>query len=220
MNGETILSARQLALLRFVCMSGRASAHALRVHNVSRGCIESSVHLGLLTGRIAGARGTIYHLTEEGRRLICAASDQDSFADVNERSTTMVRKTSTTKAKGIAVNPSRLTAKSACVAVLTKEGGPLATKEIARRALEEEGLVMGGKTPAASIAAELYTLSKKGELFKQTGRGIFDLVTREEGTVDTAVVQKPTSPAGAKPDPKPRTSSSRSPSRRLATARA
>lgn len=55
--------------------------------------------------------------------------------------------------------------------------GQLSTEQIVERTLEHP-LNLKGKTPKASIQAQLYTLAKKGEVFERVGRGSF---VRREG---------------------------------------
>ena len=54
-------------------------------------------------------------------------------------------------------------------------GTPLTATEIVDRVLAQP-VGLKGKTPRASVQAQLYTAAKKGELFKRTGRGVFEAI--------------------------------------------
>src|SRR5688572_8609625 len=62
--------------------------------------------------------------------------------------------------------------------VLTDEGGPLHSKVITERILDQGLWTSAGKTPAATVASRLYTdINKKGSgsRFIQTGKSTFAL---------------------------------------------
>lgn len=66
-------------------------------------------------------------------------------------------------------------ARQAAIEVLQKEGGPLATKELAQRTLATKGVELKGKTPVATIAAMLATSNKKGGPFVRFSPGVYGL---------------------------------------------
>jgi hypothetical protein len=74
----------------------------------------------------------------------------------------------------------RKTAKAAAAEVLRRAGEPLKTAEIVERVLKMRGVKLGGKTPAATIAAILATENKKPDgLFVRTAPGIYTLREQE-----------------------------------------
>lgn len=77
----------------------------------------------------------------------------------------------------------KVSAKQAAIAVLSRAGKPMAVKEIVAEVLAMPGVKLGGKTPGATIAAQLYT----GSEFKKAGRGMIALTGK-----------------AAKPTPRPR----------------
>jgi hypothetical protein len=73
------------------------------------------------------------------------------------------------------------TARQAVVQVLAQAGDPLKSAEIARRALEVQGIRLAGRTPAATIAALLAVENKKPDgLFVRTAPGTYALRERTE----------------------------------------
>lgn len=72
-----------------------------------------------------------------------------------------------------------ISAKEAARQVLAAAAGPLNIKVICERVLAKENLALKGKTPDATIAAVLHVAAKKGDLFRKTGRGIFELIPTE-----------------------------------------
>lgn len=76
----------------------------------------------------------------------------------------------TTKSKG---------AKAIAVEILRRADGPLPMKEIAARVLASKSCHLKGKTPQATIAAQLYTEATKpdGKIVK-VDHGLFDLRDR------------------------------------------
>lgn len=77
----------------------------------------------------------------------------------------------------------KMSAREAAIEVLEKEGHPLHVSEIAARVLAGYSTGLKGKTPEASIAAMLHTLSNKGETFRKTKPGTFTLRARH-GTAE------------------------------------
>lgn len=68
------------------------------------------------------------------------------------------------------------TTKQAAAEVLRREGRPLTTAEIVERVMQTEGIRLSGKTPAASISAQLYVEAKRPNgIFELVGRGTFRL---------------------------------------------
>lgn len=64
----------------------------------------------------------------------------------------------------------KLSAKQAAVEILTEHDGPLSLTELQEKILMHPKTKVGGKTPAATIAAMFYVEAKKpGGLFKRTG---------------------------------------------------
>lgn len=76
--------------------------------------------------------------------------------------------------------------KEAAIHVLKRENRPLSAKEITQIALEEGLIETGGKTPHATLAAQIYTdLQQKGEkssIFLKVKRGMFVLNELKEQT--------------------------------------
>jgi site-specific DNA-methyltransferase (adenine-specific) len=68
-----------------------------------------------------------------------------------------------------------ISVRDALTKIAAEASGPLTASEIVERALAQP-LGLKGKTPAASVQAQLYTAAKKGELFKRTGRGTFEAI--------------------------------------------
>ena len=68
------------------------------------------------------------------------------------------------------------TAKEAAVEVLRAEGGPLSMGELADRILKSGNVNLSGKTPKATISAQVYVEAKKPDgLFVLVQRGTFRL---------------------------------------------
>ncbi len=76
-----------------------------------------------------------------------------------------------TKQKGKKAAPGRVSAKQAAIQVLQAARKPLAVKEVAERVLANPDVSLGGKTPAATIAAILYTAPE----FEKVERGVVKL---------------------------------------------
>jgi hypothetical protein len=72
------------------------------------------------------------------------------------------------------------TAKQAAADELRAEGGPLTMDELADRILKSGKVKLSGKTPRATISAQLYVDARKPDgLFELVGRGRFRL--RDQG---------------------------------------
>lgn len=70
----------------------------------------------------------------------------------------------------------KVSAKAAAVDVLKKARKPLPTSEIVERVLKTPGVKLGGKTPAATIAAILAVENGKPDgLFRRTAPGTYTL---------------------------------------------
>lgn len=75
--------------------------------------------------------------------------------------------------------------KSAAIKVLKEAGTPLHTKEITRIALEKGYLVTDGKTPEASMSAQLVTEVNalgEGATFIKTAPATFALKSKKRGS--------------------------------------
>jgi hypothetical protein len=57
--------------------------------------------------------------------------------------------------------------------VAAQADAPLTATEIVDRVLAQP-VNLKGKTPRASVQAQLYTAAKRGEMFRRTGRGTFE----------------------------------------------
>lgn len=79
----------------------------------------------------------------------------------------------------MSTNPKPKTTKEAAVEVLRREGAPLPLEEIVDRVLKTENTRLSGKTPKASISAQLYVEAKKPDgMFELVSRGVFRLRQR------------------------------------------
>jgi HJR/Mrr/RecB family endonuclease len=82
----------------------------------------------------------------------------------------------------------------AAAKVLASAGAPLHYREITRRALEEKLIEPKGKTPEATMGAQLYMAVKQsdgpdgGPQFRLTERGHFSLIAASQGTLDTDII--------------------------------
>jgi restriction system protein len=68
-----------------------------------------------------------------------------------------------------------LTTKQAAERVLREAGGPLHADEITRRALNGGLINTKGKTPQATMGAQLAVAAKKGQIFVRTAPGVYGL---------------------------------------------
>lgn len=70
-----------------------------------------------------------------------------------------------------------MNSKDAAVEVLRQEGGgPMAVNDIADRVLQRGLVTLAGKTPKATIAAQLYVEAKRPDgRFERVGRGMLRL---------------------------------------------
>jgi len=76
----------------------------------------------------------------------------------------------------MSTNPKPKTTKEAAAEVLRHEGAPLTIDEIADRILKTGNIRLSGKTPKATISAQLYVEAKKPDgMFVKTGRGVIGL---------------------------------------------
>lgn len=69
----------------------------------------------------------------------------------------------------------KMSAVDAALDVLEQEGHPLHVGEIAERVLKNYDTGLKGATPAATLAAQLYTLAARGEKVRKTKPGTFTL---------------------------------------------
>lgn len=120
--------------------------------------------------------------------------------------------------------------KQAAIDVLREHGEPMLVKDLVAEAVKRTS--MKGKTPTATIAAQIYTGAKKGETFRIVKRGVVELLpdgAQPEAAGETEAASDPDSPAvtlgsvvlrdgkaeaKAKPDPKPEPTSRKSTRRR------
>lgn len=73
-----VLSPQQTAALQFLCAGGRSYLGPLRAATgAGPNTLTTLAALGLVTSTTAGARGTLYHLTESGRDLVCSAANTE-----------------------------------------------------------------------------------------------------------------------------------------------
>lgn len=71
----------------------------------------------------------------------------------------------------------KISFKEAAIKILKEADEPLSPKEITKIALEEELIETSGATPEATMAAQLYTDTRK---FKKVGKGVFALLKQTE----------------------------------------
>lgn len=75
-TGAPTLSERQLAVTRWLCLSGGSGPAAVESYTgAKQSTLDSLVHLGLVTFRAAGAREPLYFLTGLGRTFYCACQE-------------------------------------------------------------------------------------------------------------------------------------------------
>lgn len=73
-----LLSMPQTAVLEFLCAGLRASASLLAGRGVRPRTLEALYRLGLIRQTRAGARGSIYHLTDLGRAVVRCANENNN----------------------------------------------------------------------------------------------------------------------------------------------
>ncbi len=112
----------------------------------------------------------------------------------------------------------KMSARLAAVEVLKQAGVPMNAKEITERVLADYQTGLKGKTPTATLGAQLYIAAKKGVLVKTAGKGMFALLDAEAvaETPEPEPAPEPETPAvqaeapQVTPDPKPSQKRSRS----------
>jgi hypothetical protein len=72
-----------------------------------------------------------------------------------------------------------MTMKQAAEEILRAADGPLRADEITDRALDAKMIRSGGKTPRATMQAQLAVAAKKGERFVRTDPGVYGLRDRD-----------------------------------------
>ncbi len=87
---------------------------------------------------------------------------------------------------------SKVSAKQAAIAALSRAGKPMPVKKIVAEVLAMPGVKLSGKTPGATVAAALYT----GSEFKKTGRGMIALASKPEPKPRLAQRRKPAAKKG------------------------
>jgi hypothetical protein len=76
----------------------------------------------------------------------------------------------------MATSTKKVSAREAAAQVLRRAGKPLKTAEIVEQVLKTKGAKLGGRTPAARIAAILAVENKKPDgLFRRTAPGTYTL---------------------------------------------
>lgn len=68
----------------------------------------------------------------------------------------------------------KVSAREAAVQVLRRTGKPMPVADVVEGVLKTKGVSLKGRTPAATVAAILYTAPE----FKRTGRGVVTLSTQ------------------------------------------
>jgi hypothetical protein len=68
------------------------------------------------------------------------------------------------------------TAQCVAVSILTKHRGEMRVAELAARVVKSGKVDLHGKTPEATVAAQIYTAAKAGRWFKKTRRGHVALI--------------------------------------------
>lgn len=76
--------------------------------------------------------------------------------------------------------------KEAAKQILEEAGGPLTSAEITKRALDGKMIKTSGKTPEATMAAQLAVATKNGETFVRTRPGTYGLKGRDRKGQKTA----------------------------------
>lgn len=90
------------------------------------------------------------------------------------RKTTSAVKVSPSPARATATTPveKKMTAaQSQAVSILTKHGGEMKVSELAAAVVSSGKVKLSGKTPAATVGAQIYTAAKAGRWFRKTKRG-------------------------------------------------
>lgn len=63
-------------------------------------------------------------------------------------------------------------ARDVALQILKRRGGEMAVQELAAAVVKSGRTKLAGKTPAATVGAQIYVSAKKGELFKVVRRGV------------------------------------------------
>lgn len=72
-----------------------------------------------------------------------------------------------------------LTMKQAAVAILEEHGGPMRAKDLTELALSRGMIRATGKTPAATMQAQLSVAAKNEDTFVRTAPGTYGLIGRD-----------------------------------------
>ena len=73
-----------------------------------------------------------------------------------------------------------LTMKQAAVTLLDEQGGPMRAKDITELALSRGMIRATGKTPTATMQAQLSVAAKNGDTFIRTAPGTYGLIGRDQ----------------------------------------
>lgn len=73
-----------------------------------------------------------------------------------------------------------LTMKQAAVTLLNERGGPMRAKDITDLALSKGMIRATGKTPGATMQAQLSVAAKNGDTFIRTAPGTYGLIGRDQ----------------------------------------
>lgn len=86
-----LLSPVQLEAAQFLCLGGGSPRAVICAQTAAKpSTLVGLIRLGIITWRHAGGRDPLYHLTDLGRKLVCAHVDvADADDPTDERSTTM-----------------------------------------------------------------------------------------------------------------------------------
>lgn len=76
----------------------------------------------------------------------------------------------------------KTTMKEAAQAILQAEGGPMKASDITAKALDDKLIVVKGKTPEATMQAQLSVAAKQKETFLRTAPGTYGLIGRDKAT--------------------------------------
>jgi len=88
-----------------------------------------------------------------------------------------------------------MTMKKAAERILAENGGPMRASDITAAALSRGIIKATGKTPAATMQAQLSVAAKNGEVFIRTCPGTYGLIDRDQkGQVATGGVAAPPKP--------------------------